>query len=95
MQKKISLLYKNGVAGEIEKSIEQALYNLNIDRMTRAACDKTKHADYFLSVLCRRCVSEENALYRAAILKDFITSAAGAVVLRFLLRQAKENYIAP
>ncbi|MBR2473960.1 MAG: hypothetical protein IKB51_02900 [Clostridia bacterium] len=72
MQKKISLLYKNGVAGEIEKSIEQALYNLNIDRMTRAACDKTKQADYFLSVLCRRCVSEENALYRAAILKDFI-----------------------
>lgn len=72
MQKKISLLYKNGTAGAIEKSIQQAIYNLNIDRMTEAACDKKRQTDYFLSVLCRECKGNENAVYRAEILRDFI-----------------------
>ena len=72
MQSKISLLYKNGIAGAIEKSAEQAVYNLNIDRMASAACDSKRQTEYFLSVLCRGCVSEENASYRAEILRDFI-----------------------
>ena len=72
MRKRISLLYKNGSAGAIDRNAEQAVYNLNIDRMVSAACDKPKQAEYFLSVLCREGASASDAAYRAEILKDFI-----------------------
>ena len=72
MQNKISLLYKNGETAPEDINARRAVYNLNIDRMVYAACDKTRQADYFLSVLCRACDGKENALYRAEILKDFL-----------------------
>lgn len=72
MQKKISLLYKNGLAGAIEKSAEQAIYNLNIDRIVALACDNKRQREYFLSVLCRDSASAENARYRAETLRDLL-----------------------
>lgn len=72
MQEKISLLYKTGKKGSVQSFAEQAIYNLNIDRMVSAACEQKKHADYFLSVLSRGGQSAVNASYRAEILRDFI-----------------------
>ena len=72
MQKKISLLYINGNAGSISKDSEQAIYNLNIDRMIALACDNKRHRDYFLSVLCHDRADSENAAYRAEIIRDFL-----------------------
>lgn len=72
MQKKISLLYKNGVAGSIDKNLETAIYNLNVDRAVALACDNKRQRDYFLSVLARSGSTAENARYRAETLKDML-----------------------
>lgn len=73
MQKHISLLYTDGMSvGKSNSSILDAVYNLNIDRMARHACDNKKLTDYFLSVLCAPAKSPETAIYRSEILRDFI-----------------------
>ena len=70
MQKKVSLLYKNGIPGASDKDLEKAVYNLNIDRMIAVACKNKRQSDYFLSVLCRSGASAENAEYRAQVISD-------------------------
>lgn len=72
MQKKISLLYTGSDVPSIHEPTVKAVYNLNIDRMTLAACDNKRQADYFLDVLCRSATGKTDADYRAAILRDFI-----------------------
>ena len=74
MQKKISLLYKNGIAGKTDKSLETAVYNLNIDRTVELACENKRQRDYFLSVICRDGASAENALYRAETVRDLLAN---------------------
>ena len=72
MQKKVSLLYKNGIAGVTDKSLEKAIYNLNIDRMTALASSNKRQCEYFLSILCRSGADAENAVYRAQVISDLI-----------------------
>lgn len=72
MQKKISLLYTGENRPKFSEPISTAVYNLNIDRMTYAACENKRQSDYFLSVLCQEAVSRDDAVYRAEILRDFI-----------------------
>ncbi len=56
---------------EPSNAMNDALYNLNIDRMAGYACSKSKQLDYFLSVLATP-AKREDALYRAEILRDFL-----------------------
>lgn len=72
MQKKISLLSVSETLKATSRQTSEAIYNLNIDRMARAACENKRQTDYFLSVLCREAPSKADAMYRQEILSDFI-----------------------
>ncbi len=72
MQKKISLLYTSATAPRIHEPTVKAIYNLNIDRMTEAACENKRQTEYFLNTLCRTSTCAADASYRAEILQDFI-----------------------
>lgn len=73
MQKPISLLYSDTVPNvKSSQTLKEAIYNLNIDRMTEFACKNKKHCEYFLSVISRPAPSLDDVTYRAQILRDFI-----------------------
>lgn len=79
MRSSISLLYSEKPEGESGErlsaplqSVRDAVYNLNIDRMARHACESDREVQYFLDVLCRTPSGTRDAVYRAEILRDFI-----------------------
>ena len=76
--KTISLLYNDSSQTVLSmgRTLSEAVYNLNIDRMVYAACKSTQCADYLLSVIERAPLGKEVAVYRSGILKDFLKNPA-------------------
>ncbi len=66
----MKLLYLNSKPSP-SASLRDAIYNLNIDRMADFACKNRKLTDSFLSTLASP-ITEEEAKYRAEILRDFL-----------------------
>lgn len=72
MQDRISLIYENAVPHTKKASVTRAIYDLNVDRMAENACSDKISTDYFLSVLSALPDTPSDAIYRSAILSDFI-----------------------
>ncbi len=67
----MKLLYLNEKQAA-SAAVKEAIYNLNIDRMAGYASANRKQLDFFLSVLATP-ARLEDALYRAEILRDFLS----------------------
>ncbi len=66
----MKLLYLNEKKSP-SPALKDAIYNLNIDRMASYASSNRKQLDFFLSVLSTP-AEQNDALYRAEILRDFL-----------------------